>query len=125
MSREENEGQMTAEEMASLMGVPTPKPIEENRDEAMIYLIAGRIKNHVALDAMRSVGPQQQMLCNTFAHMLKSFYDFALKMPDSQTKTDLLALIKKQESVPAELISAIVANVKVVKKEEEITYEEE
>lgn len=88
---------------------------EEQNSATDIYKISARVKNLARGESGRSLGNQQEMLCNSFCHVLKVFYDFADTLPKDQRKK-LVQLTMSQEGVPANLISAAAASVNVQKK---------
>lgn len=76
-----------------------------------IYRIAARVKNSV-----RGTGggltPQAEMLCNTYVHVLKSFYDFSETIKDENIKKALIDLIRKNEDMPANVVAAAFAGMR-------------
>lgn len=79
-----------------------------------IYKIKARVQNMVAATggSLTSVG---EMMVNSFVHVAKDLYDFAETIPDKPLKIKLIERIRKHESMPATLIAATSANVKVNK----------
>lgn len=71
-----------------------------------IYKVSARIKN-LARSSDASLTAVGDMLCNTYTHVAKSFYDFAETISDKETKIKLIELIKKNEIMPAQFIAAI------------------
>jgi hypothetical protein len=82
---------------------------QENSND--IYKIKARVAN-LARGGGASLTPQGEMLCNTYVHVLKSFYDFADRIPDREMRLRLIELIKSNEGMPANLINAAGAGVK-------------
>ena len=77
-----------------------------------LYKIKARVQN-LAVAAGGNLTPQGTMLCNTFVHVLKSLYDFAETILDKNLKIALIQKIRSNEGMPASLISAASANVKI------------
>jgi translation initiation factor 2 alpha subunit (eIF-2alpha) len=102
MSRDRD---MSDSEIADHFGESTPdnKVYEEDQK---IYSIASRIKNEAILSIDTNLTPVGVALCNTFAHTIKAFYDFAETIKDEEIKKNLKALILKQESMPAHFIAS-------------------
>lgn len=114
---------MTEEELAIHFKEPLPKKkegkaitnmtIEEiNELEAAqnnsndIYKISARVKN-LAREGGAALTGTGESLCNTYVHVMKSFYDFASTIQDKETKIKLTELIRKHEVMPADFISAV------------------
>lgn len=77
-----------------------------------IYKIKARVAN-IARGGGGSLTEQGEMLCNTFVHVLKALYDFAENAIEDKTlRIRLIELIRKQEGMPGNLISAAGAGVK-------------
>lgn len=76
-----------------------------------IYKVSARIKNLARMSVKANLTTQGDMVCNTFTHMIKNLYDFAETIQDKETKIRLMELVKKQEEMPANLISALFAGV--------------
>lgn len=76
-----------------------------------IYKISARVKN-LARGGNASLTEQGEMLCNTYTHVVKAFYDFAEKIDDKNTKIQLIQLIRSHENMPGNLIAAAGAGVK-------------
>lgn len=76
-----------------------------------IYKIKARVAN-IARGGGGSLTEQGEMLCNTFVHVLKALYDFADNIEDKTLRIRLIELIRKQEGMPGNLISAAGAGVK-------------
>jgi hypothetical protein len=51
-------------------------------------------------------------LCNTFTHVLKSFYDFADTLYDANDREKMIALIRTHEGAAAAYIAAMRTGVK-------------
>lgn len=99
--------EMTPEELATLFGEPVPVPsthIPDLHKDNGIYQVAGRIKNHVSFAGF-PMTPNGEMICNTYAHMLFAFYQFALTLPEDK-RVALEAICKSQEEGAAGLIAA-------------------
>jgi hypothetical protein len=77
-----------------------------------IYKLNARIKNAARMAVKGNLTAQGDMLTNTFTHLLKALYDFADTVPDKETRIRLTELVKKQENVPADLISALTAGIR-------------
>ncbi len=75
-----------------------------------IYKIKARIAN-LARGPGMSLTPVGEILCNSFVHVCKAFYDFADQVPDPNTKIQLISLIRNQEAVPGTIIAAAGAGV--------------
>ncbi|MCX9024598.1 MAG: hypothetical protein OIN85_00715 [Candidatus Methanoperedens sp.] len=85
---------------------------EKSQDSSNdIYKVSARIKN-LARVGGAALTPAGDMLCNTFTHVVKAFYDFAETIQDKETKIKLIELVKKNEGMPATLIAALNAGVK-------------
>ena len=78
---------------------------QNNSDD--IYKIAARVKNLARIDGSASLTPAGEALCNTYVHVLKSFYDFADSLKDKDVKDKLYDLIRNNENMPRNLISAM------------------
>jgi hypothetical protein len=128
---EENLGEpWTPEELARHFGEPPPKKakkekefssmtLEEIKEWEMqqansndIYKISARVKNLARQDGLASLTSVGESLCNTYTHVLKALYDFAETISDREVKVRLINVIRNQESMPANFIAAIHANVK-------------
>jgi hypothetical protein len=79
-----------------------------------IYKIKARVSN-LARETGGSLTGQGDILCNTYVHVLKSFYDFAEKIEDPTTRIRLIELIRSQEGMPGTVISAAGAGVKIAR----------
>lgn len=116
--------ELTAVEIAEMMGekvVPNVRSnekdinkmsldeldeLEEAQDNATdIYKIAARVKN-LARGSSASLTQQGEMLCNTYVHVMKAFYDFAETIPDRNLRKKLVTLVRSQEDMPSNLIGA-------------------
>jgi hypothetical protein len=75
-----------------------------------IYKIKARVAN-LARGPGMSLTPQGVQLCNTFVHVLKSFYDFADKIQDPNVRVPLIKLIRSHEKMPGVLIASAGAGV--------------
>lgn len=124
------EGEMTEEELARHFGEPLQKKKkldsithkmsleeiqewEKRQDNSNdIYKIKARIKNLAVGAVNGNLTPQGEMIVNTFVHSIKAFYDFAQTIQDKEAKIKLTDLIKTQEQMPANLISALSVGVK-------------
>lgn len=71
-----------------------------------IYKIAARVKNLARVDGLASLTPTGEILCNTYTHVIKAFYDFADTLQDKNEKIRLYQLIQVNENMPGRLISA-------------------
>lgn len=88
---------------------------EKTQDNSTdIYKIKARVSN-LARGGNASLTPQGEMLCNTYTHVMKAFYDFADKVADKNVKISLLKLIRLQEGMPGTLIAAAGVGVKTKK----------
>jgi hypothetical protein len=86
---------------------------EAKQDNATdIYKIKARVAN-LARGANASLTPQGEILCNSYVHVMKAFYDFAEKIEDPDTKIGLISLIRNQEGMPGTSIAAAGAGVKM------------
>lgn len=83
-----------------------------------IYKIAARIKN-LARGSRRNLTPHGEMLCNSFVHVLKSFYEFAETLPDPY-REKLHRLTRAKEGVPGDIIAASMVNVQNPEEEENV-----
>lgn len=104
-------GEMTAKETADHFGEKVV-PMEKGTDE--IYAIAARIKNACVMSVGANLTPAGTMLCNTYTHTIKAFYDFAKTIKDEDDRERLNAFIKSQEGMAATFVSAAMANVAAV-----------
>ena len=133
----ESSGEMSADEVAQIFQEKEPKKIKlkkkkekklnkmtieeiESWERAQdnsndIYKVAARVKNAARMAVKGNLTAQGDMVCNTFTHLIKAFYDFAETVPDKETKVRLSQLVKKQEEAPANLICALTAGVKAPK----------
>lgn len=89
---------------------PTPeeavedaRQAEELKDPDHLYNISARVKN-LATYGGSNLTPMGVQLCNCYTHVLKELYDFSRTLPDHH-KEVLRAILAKNESMPAELIS--------------------
>lgn len=88
----------------------TPEEVKEwekeqdNSDD--IYKIVARVKNH-ARSKSATLTPVGDALCNTYTHVIKSFYDFANSLTDKNDKIRLIELIRKNETMPGDFIMAV------------------
>lgn len=78
-----------------------------------IYKIKARVAN-LARDSGGNLTAQGEILCNTYVHVLKSLYDFADTISDSNIKIKLRKLLRNHENLPGLIISA--ANVGIMRK---------
>lgn len=76
-----------------------------------IYKVSARVKN-LARSGNANLTPVGDMLCNTFTHVLKAYYDFAESLQDKEVKIKLIELTRKQEEMPGHFIAATQAGVK-------------
>lgn len=129
MSKYTFDDDMSEEELAAHFNEVPPKKVEEKQPIDMsveevkewekqqdnstdIYKVSARVKN-IARDGGRaSLTDVGEMLCNTYTHVMKAFYDFADKIKDEQTKRDLIELIRKHEDMPGNFIAATRSNIK-------------
>jgi hypothetical protein len=118
-SVEENEeqsgGTMTVEELAKHFGEKTI-PVERGADE--IYAIAARVKNACVLQVGANLTPAGVMLCNTYTHTIKAFYDFAKTIKDEDDRERLKSFIMSQEGMAATFVGAAMSNVKAQVEEQ-------
>lgn len=106
MSKKEPFKGMTLEEI---------KEWERKQDNANdIYKVKARVQNLVAATggSLTAVG---EMMVNSFVHVAKDLYDFAEHIPDQSLKIQLIERVRKHEGMPANLISAVNAGVKIKK----------
>jgi hypothetical protein len=126
----------TDEELAAHFNEPLPKKqgkaVEKSTDKMTleeieewekkqdnsndIYKLSARIKNLARREANNNLTNVGDMLANTYTHVLKSLYDFADTISDKETKIKLTDLLRSKESMPADFIAAVNANVKLKKK---------
>lgn len=121
--------EMSEEDLAEHFKVPKPKKKKgksvatmsleeiESWEKAQdnsndIYKVSARIKN-LARTGGASLTPTGEILCNTYTHVVKGFYDFAETIEDKDTKIKLIELIKKSEAMPGTLMAAVNAGVNV------------
>jgi len=83
----------------------------KQNDSTDIYKIAARVKN-LARGNNASLTQQGEILCNSYVHVMKAFYDFADKLQDRAIKVQLTQLIRGQEGMPGTIIAAAGAGVK-------------
>lgn len=107
-------GEMSKEELAKHFNEPVP--MERGTDE--IYAISARIKNACVLQVGSNLTPAGIMLCNTYTHTIKAFYDFAKTLKDDKERERLNAFIKGQEGMAATFVGAAMANVAIQMKEQ-------
>src|SRR5581483_1815949 len=107
MSNESEGTPMSASELAEHFGQEVPK--EKPPEKHGIYEINARVKN-LARGSGGSLTPVGDMLCNTYTHVLKDFYNFAETLPEPH-KTIMLALISRHEDMPLNVIAAAVVGV--------------
>ena len=105
-----SEVQMTTEELSKHFNEPIPVEKEAENDQNDLYRIAARVKN-LAKETTGSLTPQGEILCNCYAHVLKSFYEFSKTLPEKDG-TILHNLIRTHESMPSDVISASFAGIK-------------
>lgn len=92
----------------SKMSLEEIEDLERAQDNSNdIYKISARIKNLARFSVKANLTPQGDMLANSFTHLIKVFYDFAETIQDKDVRVRLLQLTRKQEEVPANLISAL------------------
>jgi hypothetical protein len=125
--------EMTEEEVARLFKEPRPKKKKKEKSlnkmtlkeiEAWekaqdnsndIYKVSARIKNLARQGAGANLTPAGDVLCNSHTHLCKAFYDFAETVEDKDTKIKLMELIRINESMAANVISALGAGVNIKK----------
>jgi hypothetical protein len=112
---EQVSGEMTAKELAKHFGEKVV-PMEKGADE--IYAIAARIKNACVLQVGSNLTPAGVMLCNTYTHTIKAFYDFAKTIKDEEDREKLNAFIRSQEGMAATFVGAAMSNVKAQVQEQ-------
>lgn len=122
----------TEAELAVHFNEPLPKKKQEKKVDTMsieeieswekkqdnsndIYKISARVKN-IARGGGGNLTDVGDMLCNTFTHVAKSFYDFAEKISDKETKIKLIELIRRHEDMPGNFIAATHAGVTTKKR---------
>lgn len=94
------------------MSMDEIKDWEKAQDNSTdIYKIAARVKN-LARGGNAALTAQGDMLCNTYVHVMKSFYDFASTIVDNATREELIQLIRSHENMPGNLIAAAGVGVK-------------
>lgn len=99
--------EMTLEEIKSW-----EKDQENSTD---LYKIKARVAN-LARETGGQLTAQGEMLCNSYVHVMKSFYDFAETVQDPQIKLALIKLIRNNEDMPGIVIAAAGAGVREKKK---------
>lgn len=121
--------EMSEEDLAEHFNIPKPKKKKgksinkmsleeiESWEKAQdnsndIYKVSARIKN-LARTGGANLTPTGEILCNTYTHVVKGFYDFAESIEDADTKIKLIELIKKSEAMPGTLMAAVNAGVNV------------
>lgn len=77
--------------------------MEDLDEPSALFKTAGRIKN-LARDWDAALTPAGEGLCNMYAHVLQSFYDFAPNIQEEIIRNKFLKLIEEHESMPAKLI---------------------
>ena len=80
-----------------------------------IYKVNARIKNIARQSMNANLTAQGDMVVNSFTHVCKAFYDFAETVQDKDLKIKLIELTRRQEEVPAGLLSALGAGVNLKK----------
>jgi hypothetical protein len=70
-----------------------------------IYKVAARVKN-LAREGGKSLTAHGEMLANSYVHVLVSLYKFADKLGNAEERIKLTELIRSQEGMPAQVISA-------------------
>ena len=107
--------EMSETEAAKLFGETSPasQPALDAETEELvnIYRIKARIGNAVAATG-GSMTRTGEGLVNSFTHVVKAMYDFALTLKDPVEKQALLDLVKKHESMPADFIKSVSVGVK-------------
>lgn len=98
----------------SLQEIEDWEKAQDNSND--IYKVSARVKN-LARGGGAVLTPAGDMLCNTFTHVVKALYDFAETIEDKNTKIKLIETIRKQEGMPASLVAASSAGVKVKKND--------
>lgn len=106
-------GELTTAELAKHFNEKVV-PMERGADE--IYAIAARIKNLCVLQVGSNLTQTGVMLCNTYTHTIKAFYDFAKTIKSEEDRDRLNAFIKSQESMAATFVGAAMANVAAVQE---------
>ncbi len=121
--------EMTEEELASHFQEPKPKKKKEKPIHKMtleeieswekaqdnsneIYKLSARIKNLARSGAGANLTPAGDVLCNSYTHVMKSFYNFAETIQDKDLKIKLHDLVRANEGVPAQIIAALGAGVR-------------
>lgn len=104
---ESQNGEMSLQEIGEFFD--DKNPVEQQFD--YIYQIASRIKNSATMAAGGNLTPVGVMLCNTYTHTIKEFYDFADTIKDKTDKNRLRQFILKQEGMAATFIGAAMSNV--------------
>lgn len=84
---------------------------QENSND--IYKVSARVKNLARSAVKANLTAQGEMVVNMFTHVIKELYDFADTIPDKETKIKLTNMVRKQEEMPANLIAALGAGVRV------------
>lgn len=85
---------------------------KQQNDSTDIYKVAARVKNlarsvpSVNGRSSADLTPAGEALCNLYAHVLKSLYDFSETL-ESPKKEELYDILRKHEEMPRTLISAM------------------
>jgi hypothetical protein len=108
-----NEKASDPNEMPKLPNTPEEaEKWEQMQDNAEdIYKVKARIQNQVP----NNLTPVGEMLVNSYAHVIKAFYDFAPKLKDEMLREEFKRLIRAQESMPGNFIGATMAQMNVKK----------
>jgi hypothetical protein len=102
MSRHFGEKHVPDAEIPNFNSAEDAEKWEKEQDESSdIYKIKARVVNAVGAN----LTPVGEILCNSYTHVMKAFYNFAESLNDID-KERLKELIRSQEGMPANVISA-------------------
>lgn len=97
----------------SLKEIESWEKAQDNSND--IYKVSARIKNLARQGAGANLTPAGDVLCNSHTHLIKAFYDFAETVEDKETKMKLVNLIRSNEGMAANVISALGSGVSIKK----------
>lgn len=100
-------------EKMSLEEIESWEKQQDNSND--IYKVSARIKNLARQGAGANLTTAGDVLCNSHTHLCKAFYDFAETIQDKDTKIKLIDLVRNNEGMVANVISALSAGVSIKK----------